>query len=82
MKTHRIREAKAMDGTGKPHTFIEVTKDSWLEIGKGMLTHENIHHSLDEEKKNNCYNIRLASRAFDIGIIKDWQEAGEVKEEV
>jgi len=80
MKQHRARIAKCIDDTGRDHRFIEVEPDRWLEVA--IVEQENlydlhraIHHLLEQEQELGEFNLGHNTRAFAIGIIRDWQEA-------
>lgn len=78
--THRIRKAKSTDGKSDPHIFVELA-DGWLEVNT-LPTIETLPDFLaviercKKLKPNGTIrkHLRLAERAFHIGIIKDWIE--------
>jgi len=78
MKKHRVRKANCIDSSGKDHLFIEVEKDRWLECKK-VVPHKVIHQYLKGEKRSNIMELGFATRAFDVGLIRDWREAGSIK---
>ncbi len=71
MKEHRVRAARSTDGNPKPHLFVELEPDRWIEVVELPL-HAEIHNSIKawEWRGPICY----AERAFRIGIVKDWEE--------
>jgi len=73
MRVHHVRTAKSIDDNPKRHLFVEFERDSWLEL-KEIPPHSAIHQFIKQERKNNVYNMRVDSRAFRIGIIKNWRE--------
>ena len=77
METHRIRSAKSTDKKTQPHVFLEIEKDTWLEV-MPAFDHCSIHKLLADEKRKGIHYIRFASRAFHIGLINNWDEAGYI----
>ena len=71
MEKHRVREAKSIDGNGD-HLFVEVKKDTWIEVDN-LPSHETIEKYNQLQSKNEL-DLSFNSRAFSIGIIKDWKE--------
>ena len=69
MKAHRVTQCSAIDNTDKPHTFIEVEPDRWLEIDTDALdeiTHQTIHHHLEKEQDAQEFDLRMCSQYFRI----------------
>lgn len=86
MKRHRIRKAKSImvlfwgDELPGPHYFLEVRKDSWLPVkDPKKITHETIKSFIKKEEKTQIFHILYDSRAFRIGLIRDWEEAGAIE---
>jgi len=85
----RVRIAKSTDGDPRPHTFIEVEPDGWLEISLGPdeLTTKNVAsfvNQVREEEKPKADgsqhgHVKFATRAFNIGLIRDWTEHDPVE---
>ena len=85
MKTHRVRSCNPIDGTINRHWFIEIEEDRWLPVASieinGPNIHRRIHGHLEHERVSNTISIGFATRAFNIGIIKDWQEEKPITQE-
>ena len=79
MKSHRMRSAKSIDGTERPHLFVEVKSDSWLEVN-AIPTHRQVHaiKLWRREKGRMMGLITYGTRAFNIGIVRDWMELSPV----
>jgi len=82
MKEHRVRKVPSPNPEENPTDiyFVEAEKDSWHEVAPFEVcddAHEAIHNLLDENKKEIA--LTYATRAFDIGLIKNWEEVGVVK---
>lgn len=71
MKVHRVRTAKSTDGIDKPHLFVEFEENLWMEV-KELPAHGSIekYNSDDSHHGLMLYN----TRAFKVGIIKEWKE--------
>ena len=69
MRHHRVRSAENIDSNPAPHLFVEIREDSWLEVTE-LPTHEQI----EEYTANDQIYLTYHSRAFDIGIVKNWIE--------
>ena len=68
--THRVYQCESLDPHNpEPHTFIEVEKDSFLEIKFRQAAHltdeekielsEGVRRLLDREKKTGVFDIRM-----------------------
>jgi hypothetical protein len=77
MKIHRIREAKSTDGIDKPHLFVEFEEDSWMEV-KELPSHESIEGYNEDSRQHGL--MMYDTRAFEVGIIKDWIEIESIKD--
>lgn len=67
MKKHRCRAVPSTDANPLPHTFVELEKDSWLEVdSKAAITHSMIHATLKNERKTRIHTIRYETRAFNL----------------
>lgn len=71
MEKHRVRKTnkKALCSA----IFVEIKKDTWLEINK-IPTHNELHKFLDAQELAGYLPLTYATRAFDIGIIKNCPE--------
>ena len=79
MKLHRARKARPQDGGAKPHYFIELEPDSWIEVGDLSFQHKAIHRFLEKEQEEQVFHLRFASRAFHIGLVRDWEDLTPIK---
>jgi len=77
MKKHRVRKAKCIDDTGKDHLFIEIERETWMEV-KELPTHKAIENYNNKQKGLKGKPIHYETRAFDIGLIKNWKESDPI----
>jgi hypothetical protein len=77
MENHRIRIAKSLLKNNNDHIFIEMEKDSWLEVEK-IPTHKAIHAFLKTAEIEKVFPVYLSSRLFSNDAIKNWNEIGTI----
>ena len=77
MKQHRVRQAKSTDDNPAPMTFVEFLPDRWVEV-EDFPSHESIDYFATASKGALKSYVHFASRAFEIGIIKDWEDCGYI----
>ena len=71
MKKHRLRIYPSQDNDPKPHIFVELTKDSWVESST-IPNHEGIHESIKDFEKDKIFPITLNTRYFHYALfLKD-----------
>jgi hypothetical protein len=82
---HRIRIARAIDDSDQPHVFLETESDTFFEINLPPADVESITPDMVESfvgrvhPKTGIVYLCYADRAFRIGLVKDWHEAGIVE---
>jgi len=80
MKTHRIRQAKSLYAKKRKHIFLEIEKNRWLEIESlARVNCDTIMAFLNNEKETGIKAVGFTDQSFQIGTIKDWEEAGIIK---
>lgn len=80
MKAHRIRKAKSLYNSDKPHIFLEVEKNRWLEIESlHGITHQSIQAFLESEEATGIRVVGFTDQNFQWGTIKDWDHSGIIK---
>jgi len=84
MKIHRVRIADPVDGEKSSHIFVEVEKDRWLETEKipSECSHSAVHKILLQEEESGEKHVGFNSRAFKIGMIKNWYEGLSIKQPI
>lgn len=73
MKTHKVKQCPSTDGQAKPHTFVELEPNSWIEIDTAEgITHRGIHKYIAKDKAADSHDLRMATRylrMFCVGLI-------------
>ena len=69
MEKHRVRSYASIDDNPDPGYFVEIRADQWLEVAV-LPSHE----AIEEHVSGGELYLTYATRAFNIGIVKDWTE--------
>jgi hypothetical protein len=79
-KVHRVRKAKPLYNKDKPHIFLEVEKNRWLEIESLTgITYDSILKFLKSEKETGIKVVGFTDTSFQVGTVKGWDDAGVIK---
>jgi hypothetical protein len=80
MNVHRVRKAKALYDQEKFHIFLEVEKNRWLEIESlAGISYDSIRAFLKMEKDTGIRAVGFTDTSFQVGTIKDWDDAGVIR---
>jgi|TARA_Y100000296_G_scaffold83072_1_gene113245 hypothetical protein len=81
MNIHGVRSAPdtLLGATPNSKTiYVEMEQDSWLPVLE-IPTHDMVHRYLENETKAGVYAMRYHTRAFAIGLIKEWSNEEPIK---
>jgi len=80
MKAHRIRKAKSLYTNKRKHIFLEIEKNRWLEVESlSRVNWDTIMAFLKCEKETGIRAVSFTDQSFQVGTIKDWDDAGIIK---
>jgi hypothetical protein len=80
MNAHRIRKAKSIYDPERPHVFLEIEKNRWLEIESADgLDSNSIRTFLECEKRTGLRVVGFTDQNFQWGTIKDWDDSGVIR---
>lgn len=80
MKVHRVRKAKSLYSKDKPHIFLEIEKNRWIEIESlDGVTYEAVRDFLKVEKETGIKVVGFTDISFQVGTIKDWDDTGIIR---
>lgn len=63
MEKHRVMSCDSVKGNPQRHFFVEVEKDSWVEV-IGKFTHQDIEDALEKERTTDGYSLLRMSTLF------------------
>ena len=69
MNTHRVRSYASIGENPAEEYFVEIRPDQWL----GVAVIPN-HEAITEHVESGKLYLTYDTRAFNIGIVKDWVE--------
>ena len=78
----RVRSATPTDGTDRRHVFVEAVPDQWYEVGRMPVSSDRpaLRRMAKGRKVGTTthFLIAFATRAFNIGLIRDWREEASI----